>query len=69
MIDPDKLDELLKQLTEMMGSGSSDEATSKKAKGMGKHRVTVMTVEAGKGIKLPKAKKKQEMPEMSGAKL
>jgi hypothetical protein len=64
MIDAGKLDELLKQLSELIGGGSSDSPVSKKPDDKKKQRLTVMTVEMGKGVKIPKPKKKPSVEEM-----
>lgn len=63
MIDATKLDDLLKQLSELMGGVSKDKAQPEKALDRKGHKVTVMTLEMGKQIKLPKAKKKEKVGE------
>lgn len=64
MIDAGKLDELLKQLSELMGGGASDSPASKKPDEKKKHVMTVMTVHMDKGAKVPKTKKKPGVEEM-----
>lgn len=56
MIDTAKINDLLDMLSKLLEpSGKEDEQPKKP--GAGKHLISIMTVEKGKGTKIPKSKK------------